>query len=60
MTMMKKKSQEAIDILLQISTNKKCKELKIHNLTYKYLAYGYFKIGQYSQSIKYYQKIPKE
>ncbi len=43
--MMKKKSQEAIDILLPISSHKKCKELKIQALIYKYLAYGYFKIG---------------
>lgn len=59
MTMMKKKSQEAIDILLKIATNKRCAELSIQALIYKYLAYGYFKISDYPKSIKYYAKLNK-
>ena len=41
--MMKKKSQEALTILLKISGNQKCQELGIQSLIFKYLAYGYFK-----------------
>ncbi len=59
MTMMKKKSQEAIEILLKIVANKKCIELSIQSLIYKYLAYGYFKISDYGKSIKYYTKLNK-
>lgn len=59
MTMMKKKSQEAITILLKIANNKKCLELGIHSLVLKYLAYGYFKTEEYGKSLKYYNKIPK-
>jgi tetratricopeptide (TPR) repeat protein len=57
MTMMKKKSQEAIDILNTIVLNKKCEEMRILSLLYKYLGYGYFKISEYAKSIKYYQKV---
>lgn len=59
MTMMKKKSQEAIDLLLKIVTNKKCQELNIQALLFKYLGYGYFKISEYAKCIKYYQKLNK-
>jgi len=59
MTMMKKKSQEAIEILLKIVTNKKCLELNIQSLIYKYLAYGYFKVSDYAKSIKYSLKLNK-
>lgn len=59
MTMMKKKSQEAIDILLKIVANKRCAELNIQALIYKYLAYGYYKISDYAKSIKYYTKLNK-
>jgi hypothetical protein len=57
MTMMKKKSQEAIDILNGIVANKKCEDMHILSLIYKYLGYGYFKISEYAKSIKYYQKV---
>ena len=60
MTMMKKKPQEAITILLKISSNKKCQELQIQSLVYKYMAYGYFKLEQYAKAIKFYQKIPSK
>jgi tetratricopeptide (TPR) repeat protein len=60
MTMMKKKSQEAIAILLPIANHKKNIELNIQSLVYKYIAYGYFKIGQYAQAAKYYHKIPQQ
>ena len=57
MTMMKKKSEEAIQILSKIASNKKCDEMKLSPLINKYFGYGYFKLSQFLKSITYYQKI---
>jgi hypothetical protein len=45
MTMMKKKSEEALQILSKILPNKKCEEIKLTPLINKYFGYGYFKLS---------------
>lgn len=57
MTMMKKKSEESIEILTKIIGNKKCDEMNLTPLINKYFGYGYFKLSEYAKSINYYQKI---
>lgn len=57
MTMMKKKSEESIEILSKLIGNKKCDEMNLTPLINKYFGYGYFKLSEYAKSINYYQKI---
>lgn len=57
MTMMKKKSQEAIDVLLRVLAHRRC-PARVLALVHKYLGYGYFKVSEYAKSIKHYQKLP--
>lgn len=57
---MKKKSEEALQILKKISNNPKCKEMGIQGLIHKYQGYGHFKLSQYAQAIKCYLKISQE
>jgi tetratricopeptide (TPR) repeat protein len=57
MTMMKKKSEEALKILSQLASSRKCDEMKLTPLVNKYFGYGYFKLSEFAKSIAYYQKI---
>jgi tetratricopeptide (TPR) repeat protein len=43
--------------LLKVLHHKRIEKLFISSLVYKYLGYGYFKLGDYAKSIKSYQKI---
>ena len=59
MTMMKKKSEEALNTLNSISGHALCQELGIDVLILKYQGYGYFKVSQFAQSIKAYSRVSK-
>ena len=48
MTMMKKKSEEALNTLNSISGHALCQELGIDVLILKYQGYGYFKVSQFA------------
>ena len=58
MTMMKKKSEEALKILAQLTPYaRKCDDMRLTPLINKYFGYGYFKLSDFAKSITYYQKI---
>ncbi len=58
MTMMKKKSDEALKLLGQLTPlSRKCEEMKLGSLINKYFGYGHFKLSEYAKSIASYQKI---
>ena len=60
MTMMKKKSAEAMEILNKVIKNPLCERLGIRTLIHKYQGYGYFKLSQYGLSVKCYGKLTEE
>ena len=57
MTMMKKKSEEALNTLKSIANSPICEKLGIVSLIFKYQGYGYFKLSQYRESIQCYSQL---